>query len=76
MVELATHLQADSARERWQTIEQLKKTPRTVVDTETLFLLVKALGDEHLFVRWQAGVTLAKRAEGVQKLVEAGGKKF
>lgn len=71
MVELATHLQADSARERWQAIEQLKKAPRAAVDTHTVFLLTKALGDEHPFVRWQAGVTLVKRAEGVQKLVEA-----
>ncbi len=70
MTNLALALQAESAAERWQAIEKLNRSKSKLVDTDTLSELLKALADEHPFVRWQAGVVLAGLAEGSQKLSE------
>jgi HEAT repeat protein len=71
MTELATALQAKSAAVRWQAIEKLNKTTGLKsVDATTLSILVKALADEHPFVRWQAGLVLARQKAGWQKLIE------
>lgn len=71
MSELAAALQAESAAKRWQAIANLPHTPPVkLADTATLALLVQALADEHPFVRWQAGLALASREDGRQKLIE------
>jgi HEAT repeat protein len=62
--------QAQSAAERWRAIEKLNSTRNKPVDAKTLSTLLGALADEHPFVRWQAGLVLAGKAEGSQKLVE------
>lgn len=63
-------LQAASAAERWQAIENLNQTRGKAIDANTLSMLLTALGDDHPFVRWQAGLTLAGQDEGTHKLVE------
>ena len=70
MTNLALALQAESAAERWQAIEKLNRSKSKLADVDTLSELLKALADEHPFVRWQAGVVLAGLAEGSQKLAE------
>ncbi len=71
MTELAEALQAESAAVRWQAIEKLNKTTGLKsAGSTTLSILVKALADEHPFVRWQAGLALAGQKAGWQKLVE------
>ncbi len=65
---LQTALQADSAAKRWQAIESLNNTKLS--DNNILAMLTKLLADEHPFVRWQAGLALAKNSAGNQKLTE------
>jgi HEAT repeat protein len=68
--ELAAALQAESAARRWQAIERLQTHAPKSSDETTLPVLVEALGDEHPFVRWQAGLALAGRRVGWQKLID------
>lgn len=71
MTELATAIQAESAFARWQAIEKFnQETQLKSTDEATLLILVKALGDEHPFVRWQAGLALSQHKFGWEKLVE------
>ncbi|MCB0193283.1 MAG: HEAT repeat domain-containing protein [Anaerolineae bacterium] len=70
MTKLVAALQADSAAKRWQTIEHLHQSEKQGLTEETLSLLIKALADNHPFVRWQAGLALVSHAEGAQKLTE------
>jgi len=71
MTELARAVQAESAVSRWQAIEKFnEETQSKSTDGATLLILVKALGDEHPFVRWQAGLALRQHQVGWDKLVE------
>ncbi len=72
MTELAAALQAETAALRWQAIAKLNETPgsQDPVDPVTLAALVKALADDHPFVRWQAGQALARERSGRQRLIE------
>ncbi len=70
MAKLATALQSQSAADRWQAIEKLNNGKSKFVGADTISALLKALADEHPFVRWQAGLALAGRVDGSQKLVE------
>ncbi len=71
MTELAEALQVESAVIRWQSIEKLNKTTGLkLADSTTLSILVKALADEHPFVRWQAGLALVEQKAGWQRLIE------
>ena len=70
MTELAAALQAKSAADRWRALVQLNRAGSRSTDPNILSELVKALGDEHAFVRWQAGLALVGQANGRQKLVD------
>ena len=70
MTELVAALQAESAAERWQAIEHLNRAEHQWLTDETLSLLIKALADQHPFVRWQAGLALVRHSEGAQKLTD------
>lgn len=71
MTELARAVQAESAVLRWQAIEKFNEEAQSKsTDGATLLILVKALGDEHPFVRWQAGLALSQHKFGWEKLVE------
>lgn len=70
MTELAAALHAESAARRWQAIERLQTHPPKPSDEAALPVLVEALGDDHPFVRWQAGLALAGRRVGWQKLID------
>jgi HEAT repeat protein len=71
MTELATALAAESAATRWLAISKLNQPNSVPVDAPQLALLAQALGDAHPFVRWQAGLALARQANGRPKIVEA-----
>jgi HEAT repeat protein len=70
MTELVAALQAASAAERWRALAKLNQLKSKFVDAETMSMLLKALADEHPFVRWQAGLALAQQEQGYQKLTE------
>jgi HEAT repeat protein len=71
MIELARAVQAESAVSRWQAIEKFNREAQlNSADGAALSALVKALGDEHPFVRWQAGLALSQPKFGWEKLVE------
>lgn len=70
MTNLTTALQTESAAERWRAIENLNHPATQQMDAHTLSALTQALSDTHPFVRWQAGLALAKQSEGRQKLLE------
>ncbi len=67
MTDLALALQSHSAAVRWQALEKLNKNKYQTVDTG---LLLKGLGDEHPFVRWQAGLALTKQSNGNKTLID------
>lgn len=70
MTDLALAMQSESAAERWRALEKFNRAKSKSLDAGTLTTLLKALADEHPFVRWQAGLALAGQTEGNQKLVE------
>jgi HEAT repeat protein len=56
---------------RWQALEQYRDSGDSQANDRFLLALGEALGDDHPFVRWQAGLALAQQREGVSKLTEA-----
>lgn len=70
MTELVAALQAESAAIRWRAIEHLNRAEHLWLTDETLALLIKALADQHPFVRWQAGLAVVRHAEGTRKLAD------
>jgi HEAT repeat protein len=71
MTELATALTAESAATRWQAISQLNQPNSHPIEASQLTLLAQALADAHPFVRWQAGLALARQTQGGPKILEA-----
>jgi HEAT repeat protein len=63
-------MQSESAAKRWRALEKLNRAKSKSIDAGMLSILLKALADDHPFVRWQAGLALASQADGSQKLVE------
>jgi HEAT repeat protein len=70
MSELVAALQATSAAERWQAIAKLNRFRSKLANADIVSALIKALADEHPFVRWQAGLALIQQDQGDQKLAE------
>lgn len=71
MTDFVTALQSDSPVSRWQAIEKYRHLANHQADDQAFLALFETLGDNHPFVRWQAGLVLVQQQEGRRKLTEA-----